>query len=77
MMVRNFAVEPFPLMAQLSYVFGIYVDDFNGDRQKDIFMAGNFYGLKPQAGRFDASYGTTLLNDGRAGFNYMTLLKAG
>jgi hypothetical protein len=24
-------------------------------------MAGNFYGLKPQGGRFDAGYGITLL----------------
>lgn len=67
----NFTAMPFPVMAQLSYVFGIYAGDLNGDKHKDIFMAGNFYGLKPQAGRFDANYGTTLLADGKGGYNYI------
>jgi hypothetical protein len=73
----NFAAEPFPLMAQLSYVFGFYVGDFNNDDQKDIFMAGNFYGLKPQAGRFDASYGTTLLSDGKGRYHYIPPAQSG
>lgn len=57
----SFSKEALPREAQLSYVFAACVDDFDGDKVKDIFLAGNFYGLKPQAGRFDASYGTTLL----------------
>lgn len=57
----SFTTEPLPREAQLSYVYGTCIGDLNGDRKKDIFVAGNFYGLKPQAGRFDASYGTTLL----------------
>lgn len=57
----SFSKEPLPQEAQLSYVFGTFAGDLNGDSVKDIFVAGNFYGLKPQAGRFDASYGTTLL----------------
>ena len=33
----------------------------NADGTLDIFLAGNFYGLKPQTGRLDASYGVTFL----------------
>ena len=68
----NFTMQALPVMAQLSPVFGITVTDLNGDGKKDIFMAGNFYGLKPQTGRFDAGYGTTLINDGK---NHFTFLK--
>jgi hypothetical protein len=57
----DFDVEYLPLMSQLSTVNCITVTDVNNDGIKDIFMAGNFYGLKPQGGRFDAGYGTTLL----------------
>jgi hypothetical protein len=57
----DFDVEYLPLLAQLSTVNCITVTDINNDGIKDIFMAGNFYGLKPQGGRFDADYGTTLL----------------
>ena len=72
----NFAGEPLPLNAQLSYVFSFLVDDFNDDGQKDIFMGGNFFGLKPQAGRFDASYGTTYLGS-KNGYKYMTPAESG
>ena len=40
-------------------------------------MAGNFYGLKPQGGRFDASYGTTLLGTSSNAFNYMPPTQTG
>jgi hypothetical protein len=73
----NFRMQPLPLMAQLSPVYGIVVQDINGDGKKDIFLAGNFYGLKPQTGRLDASYGTTLINTGNGGFNYMKPAQSG
>lgn len=73
----NFTMQPLPVMAQLSPVFGITVTDLDGDGKKDLFMAGNFYGLKPQTGRLDASYGTTLLNDGRNGFRYVKPKESG
>ena len=59
--------------------------DLNGDNSKDIFLAGNFYGLKPQAGRFDASYGVTLVGTKEANvgsaepakFRYLTPTESG
>lgn len=73
----QFTCEPFPVRAQLSYMFAIYAGDLNNDQRKDIFMAGNFYGLKPQAGRFDASYGVTLVTDASGHFKYVPPAESG
>jgi enediyne biosynthesis protein E4 len=67
----NFNMVPLPTMAQISPVFGILVSDLNGDGYKDIFLGGNFYGLKPEVGRYDASYGITLFGDAEHRFNYI------
>ena len=73
----NFTMKPLPIQAQISPVFGITVTDLNGDGKKDIFMTGNFYGLKPQTGRLDASYGTTLINNGKNEFIYLKPKESG
>lgn len=73
----SFSLQALPLMAQLSVTNCVYIQDINGDKKKDIIMAGNFYGLKPQAGRFDASYGTTLIADGKGGYNYIPPSQSG
>jgi hypothetical protein len=44
---------------------------------KDLFLAGNFYGVKPQMGRLDASYGTTLLGNATNGFTYIKPAESG
>lgn len=72
----HFVNEPFDQMAQLSYVFASFVGDLNHDGKKDVFMAGNFYGLKPQAGRFDASYGVTMINKDTS-FSYLKPSESG
>ena len=58
-------------MAQLSPIFGILALDINKDGITDLFMGGNFYGCKPQMGRFDAGYGTTLLGNADRSFTYV------
>ncbi len=73
----NFTMQALPVMAQLSPVFGITVMDLDGDGKKDIFMAGNFFGLKPQTGRFDAGYGTTLINKGNHQYTFMKTRESG
>ncbi|MEC7265255.1 MAG: FG-GAP-like repeat-containing protein [Bacteroidota bacterium] len=57
---NGFAKEPLPMEAQLSPVYAINVEDFDGDGLKDIVMGGNLYNVKPEVGRYDASYGTLL-----------------
>jgi hypothetical protein len=66
----NFSMEALPIQAQFSPVYGMVVTDLNGDGEKDIFLAGNFYGLKPQTGRMDAGYGTTLIGAGNKSYTF-------
>ncbi|HXS56269.1 MAG TPA: VCBS repeat-containing protein, partial [Hanamia sp.] len=73
----SFYKTPLPLRAQISPVFGILVADLNGDGIKDIFLGGNFYGLKPEVGRFDASYGITLLGNKAHRFTYVAPAESG
>ena len=67
----DFVKQPLPLMAQLAPVFGIVSTDLNNDGVQDLFLAGNFYGLKPQTGRLDASYGVTLMGNSKGQYTYM------
>lgn len=63
-----FTLSRLPVEAQLSTMYGFTVKDFNGDGNPDILAGGNFFGSKPEVGRYDASYGTLLLGDGEQGF---------
>ncbi|MCH8874910.1 hypothetical protein IH824_19480 [candidate division KSB1 bacterium] len=56
----TFRQQPLPTEAQFSPVYAILVKDFDFDGSKDLLLAGNFYGLSPQLGRYDASYGLLL-----------------
>lgn len=70
-------MSPLPEMAQISPVFGILVTDLNGDGNNDLFLGGNFYGLKPEVGRYDASYGVTLEGNGNGAYKYIRPIKSG
>jgi hypothetical protein len=67
----QFTCRPLPIQAQFSPVFGILAADLNGDGIMDLFLGGNFFGLKPEVGRFDASYGVTLMGNKQGQFTYM------
>jgi hypothetical protein len=58
-------------MAQLSPIFGITFDDFDGDNMPDIFAVGNFYDVKPDLGRMDARAVCFLKGDGKGNFEYL------
>ena len=73
----NFAMQALPVMAQLAPVFAVLATDLNNDGIIDLFLAGNLYGLKPQTGRLDASYGVTLIADGQGNYNYTLPEKSG
>jgi len=73
----NFNMQPMPVMAQLSPVFGMLATDLNNDGIQDLFLAGNFYGVKPQTGRFDANYGCTFLQNAQHHFNYIYPAQSG
>ena len=74
---ETFDVEPLPVEAQFSPIHAILVDDFNDDGKADLLLGGNFYGVPPDQGRYDASYGSLLLGDGTGNFVAASLQTSG
>ncbi|ANE53228.1 hypothetical protein SY85_00315 [Flavisolibacter tropicus] len=73
----GFKKLPLPSVAQLAPVYSILVLDYNSDGNKDIIMGGNFFGLKPEVGRLDASYGVLLKGVGQGRFEFIPNLLSG
>lgn len=73
----NFVKQPLHIQAQLSPVYSILVSDFNNDKIPDMFLGGNFYGLKPEVGRYDACYGQTYLGLKNHLFTYIKPKQSG
>lgn len=63
-----FQVQKLPVEAQFSTVYAISVHDFDTDGDQDIVLGGNLYNVKPEVGRYDASYGVFLENQGNLKF---------
>jgi hypothetical protein len=61
-------IRKLPVEAQLSSVHGIVIDDFDGDGQKDILLAGNKFDTEVETTAADASPG--LLMKGLGELNY-------
>lgn len=66
----KFEWKPFPKMAQRSWTFAIEVMDINGDGKQDLLLGGNLTQVKPEAGKYDASYGEVLLGNGDGTFTF-------
>jgi hypothetical protein len=64
----TFSIEPLPLFSQLSPVYTTLVEDIDKDGNPDILIGGNLYKVKPEVGRYDASYGLLLLGNGDGTF---------
>jgi hypothetical protein len=64
----KFTLKPLPVDAQLSPMYGLMIHDFDGDGMPDVTMGGNLYRVKPEAGRYDATYGVFLKGDGKGSF---------
>ncbi len=64
----KFDVIAMPWQAQLSSFRDAAVVDANGDSLPDILMVGNYYDNNIQMGRYDADYGTLLINRGNGTF---------
>ena len=73
----TFRQYPLPAEAQFSPVYAIIAKDFDDDGYKDLLLAGNFYGAKPQLGRYDASYGTLLKSIGGERFTPLSIQNSG
>jgi len=67
----EFQVTPLPMQAQLAPLYAIVIEDFNDDGKKDLFLAGNFSGVRPEIGGYDANYGQVFLGDGNNHFTFI------
>ena len=73
----EWVLHPLPNEAQFSPAFAALPFDFNADGHTDVLLGGNFYEVQPAVGRFDASYGTLLLGDGKGHFQVTDLREYG
>lgn len=64
----KFKIIDLPPQAQFSPVYAITAEDFDNDGILDLLIGGNFRGAKPEAGKYDASYGLFLKGTGEGKF---------
>ena len=73
----KFVVHELPMLAQVSKLFALQAIDFDHDGDLDVLGGGNFYGVSMYQGRYDASYGLVLRNDGKGKFVALSPVDAG
>lgn len=66
-----------PAEVQFSSVYAASIADYNNDGKKDILLGGNLFNVKPEVGRYDASFGTLLLGDGHGNFTNVPAKRSG
>ncbi len=64
----HFETRAMPWLAQLSPYKDAVVIDANDDSLPDILLMGNYYDNNIEMGRYDADYGTILVNKGNGNF---------
>jgi hypothetical protein len=73
----TFSLRALPAEAQFAPVYATLVDDFDGDGHVDILLGGNFHGVTPLRGRYDASFGLLLRGDSTGRFTSVDLEESG
>lgn len=73
----TFILQALPAEAQFAPVYAALASDFDRDGHVDLLLGGNFYGVTPTQGRYDASYGQLLSGDGKGGFAPVDLEQSG
>ena len=73
----KFTFKALPVQAQFSTMYAIEVFDVDEDGIQDILLGGNLYRVKPEVGRYDASFGLFLKGDGKGEFKAMTSQNSG
>ena len=64
-------VKRIPKVEQIAPVYAILAEDLDNDGIKDIFLAGNLFGVKPEIGLMDANMGVLLKGDSISQFKYI------
>jgi len=73
----GFQLRELPVEAQYAPVYAIAAVDVNGDGHKDLVLAGSNQWTRIRFGRWRASHGVLLLNDGKGGFKYVPQPESG
>ncbi len=73
----KFTIAPLPVLAQVSILNGMSVNDFDGDGNLDIVINGNDYGTEVTHGRYDALNGLLMKGDGKGNFKPLSILQSG
>ena len=73
----TFVSHDLPMAAQISKLFTLRAFDIDQDGDLDVLGGGNFYGVSTYQGRYDASYGLVLRNDGRGRFSSLPPAETG
>ena len=68
----DFKMVVLPVEAQLTPIYAIETADIDKDGDLDILLGGNLNGVKPEYGRYDASYGNYIENLGNGNFKSST-----
>ncbi|HMH32337.1 MAG TPA: hypothetical protein VK543_04860, partial [Puia sp.] len=69
----NFTLQELPWEAQFTPYKDAVVVNANDDDLPDILLVGNYYENNTQMGRYDADFGTILLNKGHGNFSVESL----
>ena len=64
----EFIFYELPQKAQFSPIYSFLIQDFDKDGDMDVIAGGNLYKTKPEIGRYDASFGVFLENNGKGIF---------
>ncbi|WP_209329363.1 VCBS repeat-containing protein [Lunatimonas salinarum] len=73
----SFVCSALPVAAQIGPVYGMRVDDLDGDGFLDVLLIGNDYGNEVFSGRMDAHTGLWLQGDGSGGFEAKGSMESG
>jgi enediyne biosynthesis protein E4 len=64
----RFTAEILPPAMQWAPIYAFACTDFNGDGRPDILAGGNYYGVTPYEGRYDALLPVSCFGNGKGGF---------
>lgn len=68
----QFSISPLPIQTQFAPVNGMVAEDIDLDGLLDLILVGNNYGQDVVHGRYDASVGSVLINQGSNTFKSLT-----
>ncbi len=73
----SFNIKPLPKESQFAPIYAINASDFDKDGINDLILGGNLYNVKPEIGRYDASYGQFLKGTGNGDFITYSMNESG